>query len=264
MGILNVTPDSFSDGSEYLDVAAAIRHGLQLVKDGADIVDVGGESTRPGAQPVLPDEELRRVVPVIEGLRGETDVPLSVDTTKAQVARQAISAGAVIVNDISGLMVDRAMPDVCRESDVGVVCMHIQGTPRTMQQDPRYGDVVSEICAHLESRMAVLEETGISRERVVIDPGVGFGKTAAHNMQILSNIAAFRSLGRPVLIGHSRKRFLSRIIGRPVEERMAGTLGVAIALAEQSTDIIRVHDVRSTRDALLAWQAVRKACGVHP
>ena len=256
MGIVNVTPDSFSDGGRFLDCDAAVRQARVLVEDGADLLDVGGESTRPGADPVAPAEELRRVIPVIERLAQETAVPISIDTTKAEVARRALAAGAQIVNDVSGLTVDDDMPHVCRETGAGVICMHMQGTPQTMQDDPHYEDVVGEVCGFLAERLGALQQQGIPPERVVIDPGIGFGKTARHNLEILSNIRRFRELGRPVLIGHSRKRFLNEVLGRPVDERTAGTLGIAIALAMQSTDIIRVHDVRATRDVLLAWQAV--------
>lgn len=260
MGILNVTPDSFSDGGRYFgkDVTTntAVEHGLRLIEDGADILDVGGESTRPGADPVPVDQELQRVIPVIERLASKTRVPISVDTTKAEVARQAIAAGAVIVNDISGLTFDPAMIEVCSGCDVGVIVMHILGTPQTMQIDPRYDDVVSEVSAFLAQRLEILERAGIARQRIVIDPGVGFGKTAEHNLEILTHVGHFRRLGRPVLIGHSRKRFLKKILDRPLDDRGAGTLGVSFALAAQGVDILRVHDVAATRDGLLAWRTV--------
>jgi len=259
MGIVNVTPDSFSDGGQFVDVASAVAQALRLVEEGADILDIGGESTRPGAIPVTLDEELRRVVPVIHELSGQTRVPISIDTTKAEVARQCLATGAAIVNDISGLTFDPDMPRVCRESNCGVVVMHIQGTPQTMQLDPRYDDVVADVCRFFARRLAELEAAGIARERIVLDPGIGFGKTAEHNLELLSHIAEFHQLGRPVVIGHSRKRFLKKVLGREVEERTAGTLGVSLALAAQGTDILRVHDVRATRDALLAWQTVLSA-----
>ena len=259
MGILNATPDSFSDGGQYFDAEAAVARGRQLAEEGADIIDIGGESTRPGSQAVSLDEELRRTIPVIRQLATQTSVPISIDTTKAEVARQALATGAEIVNDISGLTFDERMLDVCREASAGVICMHIQGTPQTMQADPSYEDVVADVCAFLADRLQHLEASGIDRERVVLDPGIGFGKTAEHNMRILSNVSAFRSLGRPVLIGHSRKRFLAKVLGRVVEERSAGTIGVAIAVAAQSADIIRVHDVQSIRGALTAWDVIRSA-----
>ena len=256
MGIVNVTPDSFSDGGQFLAQQAAVGHALKLVTEGADILDVGGESTRPGADEVPLDEELRRVIPVIEQLAKSTTVPISVDTSKAEVARQALRAGASIVNDVSGLLFDLNMIEVCRESRCGVSVMHIQGTPRTMQVEPHYDDVVAEICEYFAERLATLEQAGIDPERIVLDPGIGFGKTAQHNLEILSNIAAFRALGRPVLIGHSRKRFLKKLIQREVDERLFGTVGVTLALARQHADLIRVHDVAANRDALAAYQAV--------
>jgi dihydropteroate synthase len=256
MGIVNVTPDSFSDGGQFSNVSAAVEYALRLADEGADILDIGGESTRPGATPVPLDDELRRTVPVVRELSRQTRVPISIDTYKAEVARLCLDAGAVIVNDISGLTFDPAMTAVCRESTCGVIVMHIQGTPQTMQLDPRYDDVVEEVRQHFSRRLDELEIAGIARERIVLDPGIGFGKTAEHNLDLLSHIAAFHELGRPVLIGHSRKRFLQKVLGRDIEERNAGTIGVSLALAAQGTDILRVHDVRATRDALLAWQTV--------
>ena len=256
MGIVNVTPDSFSDGGHFLDRHAAVDHALKLAEEGADILDVGGESTRPNAEPVTVTEELRRVVEVVAELRSSTDRLISIDTTKAEVARQALAAGADIVNDISGLTFEPEIVDVCADSNCGVICMHILGIPQTMQTDPHYDNVVTDVCRFLSGRLASLEKSGIARERVVTDPGIGFGKTAQHNVELLSSIAALRNLDRPVLIGHSRKRFLAKVLGRPIEERTSGTIGVAIAVAAQGADIIRVHDVRETRDALLAWHAI--------
>ena len=256
MGIVNVTPDSFSDGGQFLNRDAAIDHALQLAEDGADILDIGGESTRPGSDVVSEGDELRRVVDVVAQLRGRTDRLISIDTTKAEVARQCLAAGADIVNDISGLTFDPDMPGVCADSTCGVIAMHIKGTPQTMQSDPTYNDVVSEVCEFLASRLDALEEAGISRERLATDPGIGFGKTAQHNIELLSNVARLRAIGRPVLIGHSRKRFLAKVLGRSVEERLFGTIGVAVGVAAQRADMIRVHDVRETREVLLAWRAV--------
>ena len=257
MGILNATPDSFSDGGKFTTVDLAVEHGLRLVSEGADILDIGGESTRPGAEPVSLDEELRRVIPVVERLAAQVTVPISVDTTKAEVARRAIQSGATIVNDISGLRFDPGMVNVCVENPCGVICMHIQGTPQTMQLDPHYDDVVEEICTDFALRLQSLEAAGLPRERIVIDPGVGFGKTAQHNLEILSKIARFQQLGRPVLIGHSRKRFLQKVLQRNLDERLFGTIGVSLALAEQGIDLLRVHDVGANRDAILAWHATR-------
>lgn len=256
MGILNVTPDSFSDGGEHASVEAAVAHGLQLVEDGADILDIGGESTRPNSEPVGEAEELRRVVPVIRELARQTSAPISIDTTKAAVARAALEAGAAIVNDISGLTFEPAIIDVCRTTEAGVVCMHIQGTPQTMQINPQYDDVVRDIQGWLTERTDALMSAGIAAERIVLDPGIGFGKTPEHNIALLSNIAALQSLGYPVLVGHSRKRFIGRLLGRKVDERNFGTVGISIALAQQHVEILRIHDVRAVRDSLLAWDAV--------
>jgi len=256
MGIVNVTPDSFSDGGNFLERNAAVDHALKLADNGADILDIGGESTRPNAERVSVAEELRRVVDVVAQVRQATDRLISIDTTKAEVARQALAAGANIVNDISGLTFEPEIVDVCAESDCGVICMHILGTPQTMQRDPHYENVVSDVCDFLSTRLAALERSGIARDRVITDPGIGFGKTAQHNVDLLSNIGVLRELNRPVLIGHSRKRFLAKVLGRPLEERTFGTIGVAIAVAAQGADMIRVHDVHETRDALLAWHAI--------
>lgn len=258
MGILNVTPDSFSDGGDYNTVDAAIAHARRLREDGADIIDIGGESTRPGADPVSTEEEIRRTRPVIEQICGEfPDLCVSIDTTKSEVARQALNAGAVIVNDISGMTFDPEMVAVCAEMDAAVCAMHIQGTPQTMQQEPFYEDVVEEVSEFLQSRMEFLIAAGVATERICLDPGIGFGKTAEHNLLLMQAVSAMRCrLKRPLLIGHSRKRFLSKLLGRPLEERSAGTIGVSIGLAENGADILRVHDVRATRDALLARNAV--------
>lgn len=256
MGIVNATPDSFSDGGQFLDSQAAVAQALRLVADGAQIIDVGGESTRPGATPVDVAEELRRVLPVVQRLAEQTPALISIDTTKSEVARECLAAGAHIVNDISGLSFDPQMARTCADSGAGVVCMHIRGTPQTMQESPTYADVVGEIRDYLGGRLEDLEEQGIPRERVVLDPGIGFGKTAEHNMEILSHISEFRELGRPVCIGHSRKRFLKRLIGKEVDERQYATVGVAVAVALQGAEIIRVHDAAAVRDAIVACQAV--------
>jgi dihydropteroate synthase len=256
MGIVNVTPDSFSDGGEFLDPNRAVDRALQLVEDGADLLDIGGESTRPGAEAVTAKEELQRVIPVISSLRSQTDRPISIDTTKSQVAREALAAGADIVNDISALTFDAEMIPLCAENDCGVIAMHIQGTPQTMQQNPTYSDVVSEVKAFLAERLRVLEDSGIAAERIVLDPGIGFGKTAHHNLQLMRHLPDLRSLGRPILVGHSRKRFLKKILNRNVEERTAGTIGVSIALRQLGADLLRVHDVRAVKDALTAFETL--------
>jgi dihydropteroate synthase len=263
MGILNVTPDSFSDGGQFQLVENAVARALQMEADGADIIDIGGESTRPGAEPVMPEEELRRTIPVIRELATRVRTPISIDTTKAEVARQALEAGAEIVNDISGLTFDPDMLEVCRLHDAGICLMHIQGTPQTMQQNPTYVDVVQEVIDFLQQQVDRCLMAGILPERMCIDPGIGFGKTAEHNLQLLKSVSRLqRDLQRPVLIGHSRKRFLSKILGRSVEERESGTIGVSIALAEQGVDILRIHDVRSVRDAIVAWDMVRSSHSV--
>jgi dihydropteroate synthase len=257
MGIVNVTPDSFSDGGRWETTDLAVEHALQLVAEGADLIDIGGESTRPGSDPVTVEEECRRILPVIERLAACCRVPISIDTSKSEVARRSLEAGAAIVNDVTGLSGDSRMLEVCARSSCGVVVMHMQGRPKTMQTDPQYEDVVKEVRDYLGQRIQALADAGISKERVVIDPGIGFGKTAAHNLEILSNLAALRPLGCPILIGHSRKKFLQKVLERPVEEVTAGTIGVAIAVAEQGAQILRIHDVQAVRDALVAWSAVR-------
>ena len=265
MGIVNVTPDSFSDGGRHGTVESAVAHARRLAADGAAMLDVGGESTRPGSSPVSEAEELARVVPVITRLCRETDVPVSIDTTKAAVAAAALDAGACVVNDVSGLRWDAAMPGLCAGRGCGVVAMHTRGRPAEMQAgltEESYGDVVAEVRAHLADRLAALTDAGIAEDAVLLDPGVGFGKTAAHNLALLRGVPALRSLGRPVLIGHSRKRFLKALLGREVEERTAGTVGVSVALAGLGADWLRVHDVGAVRDALAAWAAV--AGSSHP
>ena len=256
MGILNVTPDSFSDGGQYGTIESAVERACEMVAAGAALIDVGGESTRPGATRVGTDEELRRVLPVVEAVSSEVDVPVSIDTMTADVARAAVEAGARVVNDVSGLEADPEMVSTCVELDVAVICMHMQGTPQTMQDDPVYDDVVEEVASYLESRLDHLVSSGLAAERVVLDPGIGFGKTASHNLELLASIDRLHRAGRPVLVGHSRKRFLSKLLGQPVDERMAGTIGVAVALAGQGTEILRVHDVAAVHDALLAWRRV--------
>jgi dihydropteroate synthase len=256
MGIVNVTPDSFSDGGRLHSVEAAVEHALGLVSAGAEMLDVGGESTRPGAEPVSEEEERRRVQPVIAALAERTDVLISVDTTKAAVAAAALDAGASVVNDVSGLTLDSAMTPLCAARGCGVVAMHMVGTPKTMQDEPTYDDVLREVAGYLADRVESLVAAGVEREAVMTDPGVGFGKTAAHNLALLRGVPTLRALGRPVLIGHSRKRFLKRLLGREVEERTAGTVGVSVALAGLGADWLRVHDVQAVQDALAAWAAV--------
>lgn len=253
MGVINVTPDSFSDGGRYFDPQAAVDHGLALVAAGADILDVGGESTRPGSAPVEAAEELRRVVGVIERLVAQTTVPLSVDTSKAVVAREAMAAGARILNDVTALAGDPQMIDMVGETGCGVVAMHMQGIPQTMQQEPVYADVVGEVAEYLQARRNRLLAAGIVRERIALDPGIGFGKTAEHNLALLRSAWRLHALGCPVLIGPSRKRFIGQLLGDMAADRTAGTIGVALAMARQGVQLLRVHDVAAVRQALLLY-----------
>lgn len=259
MGILNVTPDSFSDGGDYFDREAALDRALQMVEEGADLLDVGGESTRPGAPPVPLEEEERRVVPVIEHLAHRVGVPMSVDTYKAAVARRAVGAGAALVNDVSGLRMDPAMAGVVADLGAGLVVMHMRGDPRTMQSDTRYSDLVGEIFRALEESVDRAVEAGVARDRVWVDPGIGFGKSAEQNLVLLRRLAEFRSLGCPVLVGASRKSFIGRTLGiEDPKDRLEGSLAAAVVAVWNGARILRVHDVRATRRAAdLAWAAGR-------
>lgn len=251
MGIVNVTPDSFSDGGRYFDAAAAVAHGLELEADGAAILDLGGESTRPGAAPVPEDEELRRVVPVVEGLvAAGTGAQLSVDTTKLTVARAAVDAGATYVNDVTAFRHDPEMAALVAERGLDCCLMHMRGEPRTMQRDPRYDDVVSEVKAFLEERLAFAVAQGVAEERIQLDPGIGFGKTAEHNLELLRRLDELVELGRPVLVGVSRKSFLGRLTGRDVDERVPATIAANLVAFAKGASVFRVHDVRPLADAL--------------
>jgi dihydropteroate synthase len=257
MGIVNVTPDSFSDGGRFLAHEAAVAHALTLAEEGADLLDVGGESSRPGATPVPAAEELARVIPVVRALAGRTNVPISVDTYKAAVARAALEAGASIINDITGLSGDPEMPGVARTCAAGVIVMHMQGTPQTMQANPSYGNVVSEVGSFFEARLQALAEEGIAVDQVVLDPGIGFGKTAAHNLELIAHLERFRRFGRPICLGVSRKGFFGKTLGRPTQDRLAASLAAACyCLARDSAHILRVHDVAATRDAVRLFQAL--------
>lgn len=259
MGIVNVTPDSFSDGGKFFDPAAAVDHALKLVADGADILDVGGESTRPGATPVPLDEELRRVMPVVAELAKQTAVPISVDTMKAEVARQCLDAGAHIINDVTGLRGDPDMVRVAVESGAGVVVMHMKGNPQTMQLDPNYADVVGEIGAFFDERIAALTAAGIPRDAICLDPGIGFGKKLDHTLTQLANLGAYTRFGLPVCLGVSRKGFLGQITGRERPERMPASVAVAcFAVAQGAAQVLRVHDVAPTRDAVKVWEAIHR------
>ena len=245
MGILNVTPDSFSDGGCYLDVQQAVKHAETMVAEGATLIDIGGESSRPGASPVSVDEELARVVPVIRALVDIVDVFISVDTSKAEVARRALEAGAHIVNDITALCGDPAIATVVAEMNAGVILMHMKGTPRTMQQTPQYDNVVSEIRLWLKERAQHAEAHGIAAERIIVDPGIGFGKTTEHNLEILKRLSEFRELDQPLLVGTSRKSFIGNVLGLPVTERVEGTAATVCWAIAHGADIVRVHDVKA-------------------
>jgi dihydropteroate synthase len=255
MGILNVTPDSFSDGGKHLDVDAAVEAALRMQSEGADIIDIGGESTRPYSDPVAADEELRRVVPVIARLRGRLNVPISIDTSKACVAAAAINAGAEIINDVTGLEGDPDMATLAAKSGVGVCVMHMRGTPQTMQDDPRYGDVVEEIAQYLAERLQWCVDRGLNRSRICLDPGIGFGKTHEHNLQLIRNVKRFVDLQQPLLVGHSRKGFIAHVLGDKTADRDAGTLGATIAVALEGASVVRIHAVKATCDALKLFHA---------
>ncbi len=255
MGIINVTPDSFSDGGHFFDPAAAIAHALQLVADGADILDIGGESTRPYAELVSEREELQRILPVIEAIARQVTIPLSIDTSKATVARAAIAAGAEIINDVTALTGDPQMIEVANETRAGVCAMHMQGTPQTMQNAPNYGDVVAEVRQFLRDRRDSLEAAGIPRERICLDPGTGFGKTHEHNITLMCHCHEFHALGCPLLVGHSRKGFLGKLLGDKQADRTNANIGATLSLAIQGVQIARVHDVRAVREALVSFVA---------
>jgi len=255
MGILNVTPDSFSDGRLYQRPAAAVRRGLQMAEDGADLIDVGGESTRPGARAVSLAEELRRVIPVIERLASKLRVPISADTSKAAVAREAIRAGASLINDVTALRGDPGMAEVVAEGRSGLVLMHMQGVPRSMQRRPRYREVVSDVAEFLRASAARAEAAGIARPRILIDPGLGFGKTVAHNLALMRALGDFVGLGYPVVIGPSRKSFIGATLDVSLGERLPGTLACVGAAFAHGVQVVRVHDVRETAQFLRMLEA---------
>ncbi len=259
MGILNVTPDSFSDGGLYLDRKAAVEHALRMVEDGADIIDIGGESTRPGAEPVPLDEELRRTIPVIEAIASKVDVPISIDTYKAEVAKRAIEAGASVVNDISGLRFDPEMASVVAETGAAVVVMHIKGTPRDMQKNPKYQDLFGEIIEYLRGSMEIAKKAGVPEERIIIDPGIGFGKRPEHNLQIINRLDRFSVLGRPILVGPSRKSFIGLILDNlPPAERVEGTAAAVAISVFRGASIVRVHDVKAMSRVVRVADAIKR------
>jgi dihydropteroate synthase len=258
MGVVNVTPDSFSDGGRCARVDLAIAHALDLVAEGADIIDVGGESTRPGSEPVAAAEELRRVLPVVEAIARQTNVPVSVDTSKAVVARACLDIGARIINDVTALSGDPEMPAVVRAAGAGAILMHMQGTPATMQLAPTYADVVVDIYRYFEERLQSLTRLGLEPGRLIIDPGIGFGKRQAHNVTLIARLNDFQALGRPVCLGVSRKGFIGKVVGRGVDQLLAGSLAVAgYALAHGAAQVLRVHDVAATRDVVLMFHALQ-------
>lgn len=255
MGILNVTPDSFSDGGRYLESSEAIERGLQMIEEGADFIDIGGESTRPGSEPISPEEELQRVLPVIEALASKNTAPISVDTYKAKVAAEALDAGAFIVNDITAFTFDHAMQhEVARRGGTAVL-MHMKGTPKTMQENPQYADVVSEVSDFLEAQALKARSAGI--RQVIVDPGIGFGKTFEHNLRLIRNLRSLAELGFPLLIGPSRKSFLGAILGLPVSERLEGTAAAVAISVLNGANIVRVHDVKQMRRVALVADALK-------
>ena len=258
MGIVNVTPDSFFDGGQYYDPQRAVAHALRLVAEGADLLDIGAESTRPGALPVDEHEERRRLLPVVTAVARAVSVPISVDTSKAEVARAALDAGAVMVNDVTALRGDRAMVDVVAEAGAGLIVMHMQGIPETMQQAPHYDDVVGDVAQFLAERSRFAMDHGIERDRIVLDPGIGFGKTLTHNLDLLANLHAFTELGFPLLVGPSRKGFIGQLTHQSVDARAWGTAAVIALAVQQGARILRVHDVGPMRDVVSVADAVAR------
>jgi len=259
MGVLNVTPDSFYDGGRYTRQDKALRRAEQMIEEGVDIIDVGGESTRPGSERVGLEEEIKRVIPIIEKIRENFDLPISIDTYKVEVARQAIEAGANMVNDISGLRFDPKLKEVVAKCDVPVVITHIKGTPKDMQDNPQYGCLMGEIISYLRESIRMAEEAGISSNKIIIDPGIGFGKTTEHNLRIIKRLPELKSLGKPILIGASRKSFIGNVLKLPVSERLEGSLAVASLSVFQGANIIRTHDVRETRRVVDLIRAIMES-----
>ncbi len=264
MGIVNVTPDSFSDGGRFLDPEHAVDHALQLAAEGAEILDIGGESTRPGATPVPVSDELARVIPVIQALAGQTERVISIDTQKPEVAAAAVAAGAAIINDVAANRTDPAMWECVARTGAGYVCMHMQGTPQTMQEAPGYADVVTEVREFFEARLRRLVAAGVRAEQVALDVGIGFGKTVEHTVALLAAISSFQTLGRPLLLGVSRKSFIGKLTGRPPDDRLPGAVAATVLAVHDGVQIVRTHDVAATRQALQVAEAIRQrpsACG---
>jgi dihydropteroate synthase len=261
MGIVNVTPDSFSDGGRFLAPEQAIAHALELAADGADLLDVGGESTRPGARAVTAEEELARVGPVLAGLE-DTEATISIDTSKVAVAEAALDAGAEVVNDVTALRAEPALAGLCAGRGCTVVLMHMQGTPRTMQEDPSYDDVVDDVKAFLAERIEFATAEGVAEDRIWVDPGIGFGKTVEHNLELVRRLGELRELGRPVVVGTSRKRFIGTLTGRDVDDRLGGTIASNVLALRAGADVLRVHDVAETRQAMVVAEAILAAASV--
>jgi dihydropteroate synthase len=264
MGILNVTPDSFSDGNLYSDPQRAIDRALEMAAEGADIIDIGGESTRPDAAPVSTEDEMKRLIPVIAGLAGKTSCPISVDTWKSHVAQAAIDSGAAIINDISGFNFDARMASVAARTGAGVVLMHTRGTPQSMQHDIVYTDLIGEITYSLQQSLSMADEAGIERERIAIDPGIGFGKLAVHNLEILRRLREFTCIGLPLLAGTSRKAFIGKVLNRETGQRTYGTAATVALAVNNGADILRVHDVCEMRDAADMAQAITTGHTIEP
>jgi dihydropteroate synthase len=258
MGVVNVTPDSFFDGGSYLDRDAAVAHAIQLVEEGADLLDIGAESTRPGADAVSEVEECRRAIPVVTAVAKSVSVPISIDTSKAMVARAALDSGAILINDVTALRGDPMMADVIAETGAGIVLMHMQGTPRTMQQAPRYDDVVEEISVFFEERICFAMAHGIVRRQIILDPGIGFGKLLTHNLTLLAQLTRFEKFECPLLVGVSRKGFLGQLVGRQVHERQWGTAAAVAIAVDRGAGILRVHDVRAMKDVVRVAAAIRR------
>jgi dihydropteroate synthase len=259
VGILNVTPDSFFDGGKYVDREAAVAHALAMAKSGADLLDIGAESSRPGSLPIDEAEEMRRLIPIVKAVCQAVSIPVSVDTTKASVARQALEAGAAIVNDISGLRFDRDMAAVVAETGAGLVLMHMQGTPRTMQRNPVYTDVVQDVKAFFAERIEVAVKASISTKQIILDPGIGFGKLLGHNLTLLARLRELTTFRRPLMVGVSRKSFIGQVLGRSVNDRLFGTAAAVAVAVAQGADLVRVHDVAEMKDVVGMVEAVEKA-----
>lgn len=259
MGVLNLTPDSFFDGRMFLEPEAAVQHAFQMEAEGADIIDLGGESTRPGAQAVPLKEEFRRVLPVLKRLSGRLKVPISIDTYKSEVAERCIQCGAEMVNDISGLYFDPRMKEIVARHQVPVIVMHIKGTPRDMQKDPQYRDLIGEILSFFRESISKADAAGVPADKIIIDPGIGFGKSFAHNLDILKGLESFKVLGKPIMVGVSRKSFLGKILDLPVDERLEGSIAAALYAVLRGANIVRVHDVAATVRALRTVEAIQRA-----